>query len=157
MSTHLRNPRTLSRLGVLLSLAALHSAAFATLGEDVGSVQADQVRIQAQSRIVAERSFSVHELRMASGTVVREFVSPSGMVFGVAWAGPFAPNLRQLLGVHFEEYTQGASLRESRRGSGLHIERGDMVFDSGGHMRFLVGRAYLRSRIPDGVTSDAVR
>ena len=157
MPPRARTSRILPCFAILASLLALSSPASATLGENVGSIQADQARIQAQARIVPAQSFTIHELRVATGTVVREFVSPSGTVFGVAWQGPFAPDLRQLLGAHFDEYSQAAHSRESRRGSGLHIETGDMVFDSGGHMRFIVGRAYLRSKIPDGVKSNVVR
>jgi hypothetical protein len=133
------------------------SASFAALGDDVASVQSDQARMNAQARVLPNQSFSIHELQMPTGTIVREFVSTGGTVFGVAWQGAFAPDLQQLLGAHFDEYMRAAQIPENRRGRGLHIETDDMVFESGGHMRFIIGRAYLRSRLPQGVTSDAVR
>jgi hypothetical protein len=91
-----------------------------------------------------------------SGTVVREFASPSGTVFGVSWQG-FAPDLQQLLGEHFEEYVQAVSRQRGRRGRGTYIDTGDLVVETGGHMRFVVGRAWLRSQLPQGVSADAVQ
>jgi len=141
----------------LLTVVALAAPAFATLGEDVSSVQSDQARMKAAVRFLPGQAYSVHEMRVPSGTVVREFVSPGGAVFGVTWQGSFAPDLRQLLGTHFEEYVQAAQTPASRRGRGLHIETDDLVFESGGHMRFITGRAYLRSKMPQGVRSDDIR
>jgi len=135
----------------------LASPALATLGENVESIRTDSAKIHAQARIVPMQSFSIHEMRLATGTVVREFVSPEGKVFGVAWQGSFAPDLRQLLGTYFDLYLQGAHNSASRRGRGLHIDTGEMIFESAGHMRFIVGRAYLRSNLPQGVRSDAIQ
>jgi hypothetical protein len=141
----------------LLALVFLGVPAFATLGEDVSSVQSDQARMKAAVRFLPGQAYAVHEMRVPSGTVVREFVSPAGTVFGVTWQGSFAPDLRQLLGTHFEEYVQAAQAPANRRGRGLHIETDDMVFESGGHMRFITGRAYLRSKMPQGVRADEIR
>lgn len=142
---------------LLSILIVLGSPALATLGESAESVQTDSVKIHAQARIVPSRSFAVHEMLLATGTVVREFVSPEGTVFGFAWQGPFTPDLRQLLGRYFDTYVQAAQNPANRRGRGLHIDTGEMVFESGGHMRFIVGRVYLRSDLPQGVNSDAIR
>jgi hypothetical protein len=141
----------------LLALVFLGVPAFATLGEDVSSVQSDQARMKAAIRVLPGQAYSVHEMRESSGTVVREFVSPAGAVFGVTWQGSFAPDLRQLLGTHFEEYVQAAQAPANRRGRGLHIETDDMVFESGGHMRFITGRAYLPTKMPQGVRADEIR
>ena len=141
--------------GVLLPLLAI--PAFATLGEDAASIQADQVQMKASARILPAQLYSVHEMQTTTGTTIREFVSPAGSVFAVTWQGPFAPDLRQLLGQHFEIYNQAARDPAGRRGRGLHIESGDLVFDSGGHMRFITGRAYLQSKLPSGVRADDVQ
>ncbi len=151
----IRERVALSR-GMLVALLLVALPAFATLGEDVSSVQSDQAHMKAAVRVLPNQLYSVHEMQAPTGTTVREFVSPAGTVFAVSWQG-FAPDLRQLLGEHFDEYVQAAQNRSSRRGRGLHIETGDMVFDSGGHMRFIIGRAYLRSKMPQGVSSDDIR
>ena len=112
--------------------------------------------MKAAVDVLPGRSFSIHEMRAPTGTTVREFVSPSGQVFGVSWQGPQVPDLRQLLGEHFEEYMQAAQNAERTRRRVVHIETGDLVFESGGHMRFLVGRAYLRSKLPEGASADVI-
>jgi hypothetical protein len=131
------------------------SPGFATLGEDASSVQADQTHLNASVRVVAAQLYSIHEMQTPAGTTIRQYVSPPGKVFAVSWQG-FSPDLRQLLGAHFDEYMAAAS-QTAHRGRGVHIETGDLVFDSGGHMRYVVGRAFLRSKLPSGVSSDEIR
>src|SRR5438067_11481613 len=93
---------------VLLSMVFFCSVAFAGLGEDVSSVQFDGVRMKAEVRLLPSQGFAVHELSVPSGTHVREFVSSSGEVVGMSWQGPYAPDLRRLLGEYFEEYRKAA-------------------------------------------------
>jgi hypothetical protein len=128
---------------------------FATLGEDASSIQADQAHLNASVRVVAAQLYSVHEMQTPTGTTIRQYVSPAGQVFAISWQG-FSPDLHQLLGAHFDEYMAAAS-QTAHRGRGVHIETGDLVFDSGGHMRYVVGRAFLRSKLPSGVSSDEIR
>ena len=137
----------------LLVLAALPAAA--TLGENVNSLKSDQARLKASVRILPRQFYSVHEMQTPSGTTIRQFVAPDGAVFGVAWQG-FAPNLEQLLGDYFQEYFRAAST-PGRRGRGVHIDTGDLVLDSGGHMRYVTGRAFLRSKLPSGVSASDVQ
>ncbi len=59
--------------------------ATATLGEDVASVRADQTQMQATLQITSAGNFAVYEIHMPSATVVKEYVSPAGMVFAVSW------------------------------------------------------------------------
>jgi hypothetical protein len=99
--------------------------------------------------------YSIHEMQASTGTIIRQYVSPAGRVFAVSWQG-FGPDLQQLLGEHFNEYMAVAS-QVAHRGRGVHIETGDLVFDSGGHMRYAVGRAFLRSQLPAGVSSDELQ
>jgi len=147
----------LLRTVVFISALLLSSSAFATLGQDVSSVRSDGVHMKATVSVLPGRSYSVHELRAPSGTAVKEFVSTAGQVFGVSWQGPATPDLRQLLGEYFDRYMQAAQTtpRTSRRV--VHIETEDLVLEAGGHMRFKMGRAYLRSKLPDGVRADDIR
>jgi hypothetical protein len=152
-----RTSKYLIFVGVGISMLFLVIPALATLGEDAASIQSDQVQMKANARILPGQLYLVHEMQTSTGTTVREFISPAGTVFAVTWQGPFAPDLRQVLGQHFDEYVQAARVPSNRRGRGLHIESGDLVFDSGGHMRYISGRAYLQSKLPSGVRADDVR
>ena len=103
-----------STLSAAAMMMALPLSASAALGGDVSSVQSDRVKMSgALLRITATGSSTVHEIQASSGTVVREFISPAGKVFGVAWEGPWIPDLREMLGMYFEQYTtlaQAASI-----------------------------------------------
>lgn len=131
---------------------------FAVLGEDVSSVQVDQAHINASLRVVQGQNFSVHELRSPAGNVIREYASPSGKVFAVAWQGPSIPDMKQLLGSHFEEFQQAARVQNRHGGHGpLIIQHPGLVVELGGHMRSFVGRAYLPDEMPSQVRSEDIR
>jgi hypothetical protein len=150
------NPALLRGI-LLISTLLVGSSAFAVLGQDVSSVQSDGVHMKAAVSILPGQSYSVHELRSPTGTRIREFVSPAGQVFAISWQGSSIPDLRQLLGQCFDQYMQAAQTTPRIQRRVVHIEIGDMVFESGGHMRFFMGRAYLRTKLPNGVSADAVR
>jgi uncharacterized protein DUF2844 len=131
-------------------------SAWATLGRDVTSVKDDSARMKAALRVNHNASFMVHELTMPTGTVVREYVSPAGKVFGVAWRGPYLPDFRQLLGDYFAPVMQ--TPRNQRQGRGpLEVRQPNVVFQSGGHMRAFFGRAYVPDMLPKGVSADVVQ
>jgi hypothetical protein len=142
-----------SLVAACVLLCAVQS--FAALGDDVSSVDADRAHLNASVRVLTSQRYSIHEMQVPTGATLRQYVSPAGRVFAVSWQG-FAPDLQQLLGEHFNDYMAAAS-QVLRRGRGVHVETGDLVLDSGGHMRYVVGRAFLRSQLPSGVSSDELR
>jgi hypothetical protein len=147
-------------IGLLITIGAIARPlpAVAALGGDVSSIQDDQAHMKAALRIQTGQTFTVHELHQESGTVVKEFISPTGKVFAVAWHGPFIPELRQLLGTYFEQFSQAARTRARRVGRApLYIQQNGLVVQSSGHMRAFSGRAYLTDQMPEGVTADAIR
>lgn len=129
---------------------------YAALGGDASSVRDDQARINATVKIAQTSSYAMHELQSSSGTIVREFVSSSGKVFAVAWRGPWAPNLKLLLGTHFEEFQQALKSRPAGRGP-VSVHQPDLVVELGGHMRSFMGRAYLPDEIPASVREEELR
>jgi hypothetical protein len=84
-----------------------------------------------------------------SGTVVHEYVDASGEVFAVSWSGPFKPDLKRLLGRHFDRLVQGTGTGAGNR-SRVDIDTSDLVVQSGGHMGAFEGHAWLPSRLPAG-------
>ena len=98
------------------------------------SVDADQAAMNASEQISAStEAYTVYELKTATGTVVREYLSLAGSVFAVTWNGPTLPNVRQILGGYFSEYTEAAQKQHGRPRSSAHsparsgrgIERAD--------------------------------
>ena len=144
-----------------LSLAAFVSAqqTQAGLGESVESIAMDQSALSAVKHgTTARNGYSIHELT-SDGTAVREYVSPSGIVFGIAWNGLAHPDLRPLLGSYAGEYE--AALRQTPRKPGLRrheaLKTERVVVEKWGHMRNLQGRAYAPALIPPGVAIDEIK
>lgn len=141
------------------SLVLLALPAFAGLGEDRSSVDADQAHLQGERRITQASSYSVHEIKTPTGTIVREYVSASGQVFGVAWKGPWLPNMQQILASYFETYRQ-ASEAQTNSHTGrrpLVINQPELVVRSGGHLRAFAGQAYIPALLPKGVTGATIQ
>ena len=139
----------------LLTLAAA-TPVEATLGGTEATVQVDQAQMSMALRTVPAAQFTVHELTDASGATVREYVAPTGLVFGVAWQGSSMPDLRQLLGAYFDQYVEAAAARRTRRAP-VHVELPGLVVQSSGHMRAFTGRAYLPQGLPQGVAAGEIR
>jgi Protein of unknown function (DUF2844) len=145
-------------LAVFVALLLASSTGWAVLGEYENSVTTDQQRMHAQLREAAGQGYSVKQLSSANGKVVKEYVSPAGLVFEVSWHSPTMPDLRQLLGSYFQQMqqaTQSQSRRQRRRS--LVVKTKDFVLVSGGHMRSFHGVAYVPSLMPPNVTAEVVR
>jgi hypothetical protein len=155
------SPARLARTACLpLILVALPSIAFAALGGRVASVDADRIRVQgALMRIVRNDAYALHEIRSASGTMIREYVNPSGVVFAVAWDGPWLPDLRQVLGDQFDRYQAVMQSRQrGRTGRGaVVIDEPGLVVQMSGHPRAFTGRAYLPAQLPAGLPLESIR
>ncbi len=149
-----------SHRGLLLSpllLIAFSLPVFATLGADVSSVQSDQAHMKAAVNVSRATNYTVHEMKAADGTAVREFVSPSGQVFGVAWSGPFRPDLKQVLGTYYDQVQAVAKSRRTTHNTPLTIHEPGLVVEMGGHMRYYTGRAYVPGMLPQGVQTTEIK
>lgn len=82
---------------------------------------------------------------------MREFVSPQGKVFGVAWEGPFQPDFQQILGSYFETMKQAIAAQRHYGHVPVSIETSGFIFQQGGHMRNFHGRAYVPTLLPPNV------
>lgn len=142
-------------LFVLIIAFFASASCFAALGGDVTSIEADQAHMRAQRQVTQTNAYAVHEMKAENGTVVREFVSPEGKVFGVSFAGPTRPDMKQLLGSYYDEYAQNAPTRRSFHP--VTIETPNMVVQFGGHVRALTGRAYVPGMVPQGVRIEEIR
>jgi hypothetical protein len=143
---------------VLAAAVLLARPSRAALGEPVESVARDQAALRAEARATTERgAFTVHELD-AGGTTVREYVTPDGRVFAVAWSGLAHPDLHPLLGAYADDYQRAAEATPSPHGQRSQRVTGtDVVVERWGHMRDRHGRAYVPSLLPTGVHVDALQ
>lgn len=151
---------------ILLSclVLVLPFPAWAVLGDTAASVLNDQSRMKGTLRSVDNRAYVMHEITSPSGTVVREYVSPQGAVFGVAWEGQFPPDLQQLLGPYYqqaqtarEKSQQEGSQQPRARRAPTVVETPGLVLYESGHMRSFHGQAYIPQLVPQGVQASDIR
>ena len=151
--------RLLLAMGIAIAAVALPFVAYASLGGNLSSVQDDQAKLQGTLRTTSNESYNVQEIQALNGIVVREYVSLSGNVFGVAWQGRTHPDLRQVLGAYYDTYMKAVQAqRAQRRGHGpVVIEQPGLTVQITGHIGALTGRAYIPQNLPPGVQPEVIR
>lgn len=146
-------------------LMTLSSSMWAALGDPAASVLTDQAQWKGTLSSVDNSTYVMHEITMPSGAKIREFVSPAGLVFGVAWEGQFPPNFQQLLGPYYEQLQQAIAQQKAaeqseqqprRRRGPVMIETPGIVFSQSGHMRSFHGVAYIPQLVPPGVQASDI-
>jgi hypothetical protein len=148
-------PRRIQSLWLLAAMLA-PGIALAALGEDASTVERDVKQMRAQRAVTASSAYSVHELQLPGGTLVREYVTTTNRVFAIAWNGPSIPDLQQLLGAYFPRFTAAAQgLGRARRP--VAVEASDLVIHTAGHTRAFSGVAYLPNQMPSGVRPEQLR
>ncbi len=147
------------RLAVLLlcALAILPLPAWAVLGDSAASVLNDQARMKGTLRSVDVKAYMMHEITSPAGSIVREYVSPGGAVFGVVWEGQFPPDLQQLLGPYYQQAKQAAEQRQRQGRTAISVETPGLVVQQTGHPRSFHGQAYIPQLIPQGVKASDIR
>ena len=122
------------------------------------SVSVDQQVFRGSDHEVLHEGYRTHELTVADGAVLKEMISPAGLVFEVAWQAPRMPNVQQLLGSNMAALQVAMQANTHRRvGGPLIVRTQNLVFVSGGHMRSFHGYAYVPSLVPRGVSPEAAQ
>lgn len=147
-----RISRRIAGAALLLPLV-LSAPARAAVGDDVATVAVDQARLHARLTVShATTGYAIHELSMPSGVRLRHFVGATGKVFAVSWSGGWRPNLRDVMGAHYDDFIAATRGRPQRRGI-ARIETRGMVVVMGGHQRAFFGHVYLTELVPEGFFS----
>ena len=141
---------------------------WATLGDNAASVLTDQARMKGTVRSVDNQTYVMHEITATSGAKVREFVTPGGAVFGVAWEGQQPPDLQQLLGPYYQQAKQARQAQKQlqdlsasqttprARRAPVAIQTPGLVLYEGGHVRSFHGAAYIPQLVPTGVQASDI-
>jgi hypothetical protein len=146
--------RVASTSALLLILAVgCPGVALAELGGPLSSVKVDGERMVAAMASASLGRYSRHDLIRANGGMVREFTNASGQVFAVTWSGPGKPDLRSLLGRYFATLqaageASGRTMHSLRRPA--QVAQGDLQIQTGGHMGWFHGVAFVPSLAPAG-------
>ena len=109
-------------LGLSLTATALVAAehAWAALGGSADSILLDRKAMSAVRSASTERRVYTIEEIVSESTTVREFISSSGMVFGIAWNGLTHPDLTVLLGSYAREYEEALQRTPRKLGRRYH-------------------------------------
>jgi len=157
MRTKPRKPMSPPALALLLAVAlSAPQGAHAALGGAVDSVARDQSSLQGEDVVTPMANYDRHEIKAASGTTVREYVSRQGAVFALAWEGRATPDLQQLLGDSYARY-----LAEARAHRGSHhllsFNTPDLVASVLHLQRGSIGHVHIPALVPAGVAVAELR
>lgn len=150
-----RLPRLGSNRMMIACCAALlqPGLAHAELGGSIASVGADRARMGATMVSASAGNYTRHALTRPNGGLVHELTNAAGQVFAVTWSGPGKPDLRSLLGTHFDAF-QAANgvtrtpIRSLRRPP--QVDQPDLRIQTEGHMGWFRGVAFIPSLAPPG-------
>ncbi|MEI6146217.1 MAG: DUF2844 domain-containing protein [Methylococcales bacterium] len=140
-----------------LNLLIIPIPVLATLGEDFSPALIKKTHQLSALRVNPQNKYTVNEYAVEAGTLVREFVGPTGKVFAVIWKGPYIPDLRQLLGVHFNDYAATAAQLSRPGRHPLMLRNSQLVINAGGHLHAFSGLVYLPDQMPEGVSEDELQ
>jgi hypothetical protein len=150
--------RMLRLAAVFVITPALSLPSWASLGGDVNSVAADRAQMDASVNVTHSDAYDMHEIQSPGGTVVDEYVSSAGKVFAVAWHGQFPPQMQQILGAYFQQYTAALQAQPKHYGHRpLNIQTPGFAVQTGGHMGAYFGRAYIPDMLPQGIRAEEIR
>ncbi len=132
--------------------------AWAVLGQAHESVESDTQTLKGRRVMRELNGYTVDEITRPDGAILREYVTPGGQVFGIAWQGMTMPNLKQLLGPSAAAFVAATQTGAGPRHRGpLRVHTDQLVVETGGHMRDFHMRAYRLDLLPQGVSADVVQ
>jgi hypothetical protein len=153
-----RNTFLALMFGLVVLACSAAQPAWATLGGSADSVESDQHALSAVRKATTSRNgYTVQEIQVGA-TLVREYVSSTGVVFAIAWNGLTNPNLEELLGSYAADYEKARQqMPRPRDRSRSEVRTHNVVVETWGHMRNLQGRAYAPELVPPGVSIDDLK
>ena len=144
--------------GLLVAAMSCAAPAWAALGGDAASIEADRAQLKGALAVSAAGAYEVREIATTGGGLVREYLAADGRVFAVSWRGPTIPDLRQLLGAYYAHYAQAASAA-SHAGGHRHftVRQPDLILESSGRLRAFAGRAWDPKLLPQDFSAADIR
>jgi hypothetical protein len=138
-------------------LAAGMSTGWAALGGKPARLGPHVAAAKSNAATTGQAAYTESQKVLDSGTTVHEYTDAAGNVFAVSWSGPFLPDLKEILGEHFDALTAQQRNRRAGGRSPLHIRQPNVVIDSEGHMGAFQGRAWLPAKLPAGFDPQAIQ
>ena len=138
-------------------LAVSANVSWAGLGSTPANLGPRVLAAQARAASTGVAAYTDVAKKLESGTVVHEYLDAQGTVFAVSWSGPFLPDLKEILGSHFETMVAHAGRTPGAGRSRLSLKQPDLVIVSGGHMGAFEGRAWLPTKLPSGFETGSIK
>jgi hypothetical protein len=130
---------------------------FAALGASSTTVEQDRERLNASHRTEPRAGYTVHILEAPDATV-REYTSPAGVVFGLAWNHQTGLlDLQTLFGPYYAEYSHALADQSPPHRRAHRITTEHLIVEKGGRMGAVWGRVWVRPLVPPGVSEDHIQ
>ena len=136
---------------IALSASLLGGPARAELGASGATIASDGSRMNARVTSTPMGAYVRHDLLRSNGGMVHELMNSEGRIFAVTWSGPGKPDLKALLGSHFDAFQSAGrstarTMRSLRRP--VQVNQPDLQIETAGHMGWFSGVAWLPSLAP---------
>jgi hypothetical protein len=132
------------------TLGAVNPSAAATEVQP-GAASAEATVQSYILRASTGEKYTYNEFVTASNLRVREFLTPKGKVFGIAWQGPRTPDLQVLLGSYFPGWRDAVANQPHQSLHRSVIQTPSLVVRMAGAMGFVTGSAWAPRLVPAGV------
>lgn len=130
---------------------------FAALGAPSATVEYDREKLNAAHRSEIRAGYTVHILE-GPGATVREYASPAGVIFGLAWNHQTGLlDLQGLFGPYYAEYTQALADQSPPHRRAHRMTTDHLVIERGGRMGAVWGRAWVLPLLPPGISEDHIQ
>ena len=143
-------------MAAVASFAICESSAQAALGGKFDSMEIEASSLRGHLASTSSTSaYTTQVITLETGTTVREYANAAGQVFAVSCSGPRPPDLSQLLGIHFSEFSAALQApAHSDLHRHVHVQTSQMMYVCGGRMNNMHGTAWLPAAIPAGVSPE---
>jgi hypothetical protein len=151
MSSEKSRPEKMSTKNKIAALIAvtimfLPHISHASLGDIVTPGEAKASTATGQAGVGVLR-----QVDSVSGVTLAEYVNANNQVFAVAWSGNQIPDLKNVFGSYFDEYSNAWNHRHSLGLHTVHLETPDLKVDISGVNGTSHGLVWLPALVPQGV------
>jgi len=137
-----------NKIAALLAVTImfLPCVSHASLGDVVTPSEAKASTATGRAGVAA-----IRQVDNLSGVTLTEYVNANNQVFAVAWSGNRIPDLKNVFGTYFDEYSNAWNHRHSLGLHTVHLETPNMKIDISGINGTSHGLAWLPALMPQGV------
>jgi hypothetical protein len=135
---------------LILFLSIYTISAYATLGDDIKSINIDNKDLKGVQTAVTtingnNATYLIYETKIKDKFEIKQYVS-NNKVFAIVWQGPVLPDLAKLLG---DYYTLYQTVAPKYKSSTLQsIEDQDFISYFGSSNNYFYGKAIIPSLMP---------